>query len=131
MRDLFSMAAFLLVLILLYGFRRPILAALKRFDEANIARRTEETHDRVDRLAHFKHTLRLAEEQVEDVTEMIGRDTRTGSPITLFVFEGEQFHSRDEAEAARNEAIVAKAREFYRELPVELMRRGDGTLGRK
>ena len=130
MRDLFSMAAFLLAAILLYGLRTPILAALKRFDDRNIARRVQEVRDRGDHHAHFRHTLQLAEEQVESVGELIVPDARTGSPVTRFLFEGEQFLSRAEAEAARKEAVVAKARTFYHELPLALRQRGEGTIGR-
>jgi len=128
---MFSMAAFLLAAILLYGFRGPIMVALKRFDDRNVARRLREAHDRTDRLAHFRHTLELAEEQVEQIGEMIAPDARTGSPVRLFVFEGEQFLSRDEAEAARNDAVVARARTFYQELPLALRQRTEGNIGRK
>lgn len=131
MRDVFSMAAFLLAAILLYGCRAPILAALKRFDDRNIARRLQETRDRSDNLAHFRHTLALAEDQVETIGEMVVPDARTGSPVRLFVFEGEQFLSRDEAEAARNEAVIARARTFYQELPLALRQRNEGNIGRK
>jgi hypothetical protein len=55
-------------------------------------------------------------------------DERTGDPVTRYLFEGETFASRDEAEAARNEKIVAKAREFYMELPAALAARGNGKL---
>jgi hypothetical protein len=131
MRDMLSMAAFLLVAILIFGSRRQILAALKRFDDKNIARRLQEARDRSDRLAHFRHTLQLADEQVEQIGELTLADARTGSPARTFVFEGQRFLSRDEAEAARHEAVVAKARTFYQELPAALMQRGDGTIGRK
>lgn len=131
MRDLYSMAAFLLAAILLYGFRAQILAALKRFDDKNISRRMQEARDRSDHLAHFRHTLQLAEEQVEQVGELIVADARTGSPVKHYLFEGERFLSRDEAEAARNEAVVARARAFYQELPLALRQRGEGTIGRK
>src|SRR5579862_6802470 len=113
MRDLYSMAALILAAILLYGFRRPILARLKEFDARNAERRAEELRDRRDRLAHFRHTLRLAEEQVEEIGETVAADARTGDPVKIYLFEGERFLSRDEAEAARNEAIVVKARSFY------------------
>ena len=38
------------------------------------------------------------------------------------------FATADEAEAARQRAIVIKARDFYRELPIALSRRGDDRL---
>ena len=83
MRDLYSMAAFILAMILLYGFRRPILARLRQFDERNSQRRMEELQDRRDQLAHFKHTVRLAEEQVEEIGEHVVPDARTGTPVTF------------------------------------------------
>jgi hypothetical protein len=128
MRDLYSMAAFLLALILLYGMRKPILARLKAFDERNAQRRLDEMQDRRDRLAHFRHTLKLAEEQVEEVGEITVPDARTGDPVKMYLFEGERFLSRDEAEAARNEVVVAKARGFYVELPKALAERREGKI---
>jgi hypothetical protein len=128
MDRLYSVAAVILVFILLYRFRGEILAALRRFDQRNIARRREEQEDRRDLLAHYKHTMRLAEEQVDDIVEFPAADERTGDKVTRYVFAGETFVSRDEAEAARNEAIVAKARAFYRELPTALASRGNGKL---
>ena len=129
MSDMLKMAALILVAIAIYGMRHRILAALRRFDAANIARRREEMRDRQDRLAHYKHTLRLAEEQVEAIHEIAARDERTALPVTRHVFEGVTYISREEAERARQESIVAKARDFYVELPAALARRGDGKLG--
>jgi hypothetical protein len=131
MRDLLDSGAILLVAILVFGFRERILSVLKRFDARNAARRRNEVSDRQDRLAHYRHTLSLAEEQVEEIGETTMPDARTGTPVTRYLFEGEMFASRDEAEAARNEAVVAKARAFYKELPAALARRGDGKLGRE
>jgi hypothetical protein len=128
MRNLYEVAAIVLAGLVIYGFRRPILKWLRRIDERNIARRNEEMQDRRDRLAHYKHTLRLAEEQVEEISEIKVPDERTGDPVARYLFEGEIFASRDEAEAVRNEKIVAKAREFYRELPAALAARGNGKL---
>ncbi|HEY8696771.1 MAG TPA: hypothetical protein VIM02_04080 [Rhizomicrobium sp.] len=128
MRQLIVTTILVICGILLYRFRTPILAALKRFDERNIERQRQERLDRTDRLAHYRHTLRLAEEQVEEVGELAARDERTGLPVTRYLFEGEQFASRDEAEAARQRAIVAKARAFYEELPAALTQRRKETL---
>lgn len=128
MRQLIVTTILVICGILLYRFRTPILAALKRFDERNIERQRQERLDRTDRLAHYRHTLRLAEEQVEEVGELAARDERTGMPVTRYLFEGEQFASRDEAEAARQRAIVAKARAFYEELPAALTQRRKETL---
>lgn len=128
MRNLYEVAGMVLAVLVLYGFRRPILKWLGGIDARIIARRNEEAQDRRDRFAHFKHTLRLAEEQVEEISEIKVPDERTGDPVARYIFEGEQFASRDEAEAARNEKIVAKAREFYVELPKALAARGNGKL---
>ena len=129
MSDLLTTTALILAAIAIYGFRHRILAVLRRFDAANIARRREEMRDRQDHLAHYKHTLRLAEEQVEQVQEIAAQDERTASPVTRYVFEGEHYATREEADAARRDSIVAKARQFYVELPKALARRGDGRLG--
>jgi hypothetical protein len=128
MHGLFITTGLVLAAILVYGFRRPIIAAFERFDARNAARKLEEARDRHDRLAHYKHTLRLAEEQVDTIEEIASVDERAGAPAQRFVFAGETFASRDEAETARNKAIIAKAREFYVELPAALSRRGNGTL---
>ena len=118
--DLYATAALLLIALLLYRFRAPILGALARFDARNVAQRRQEMEDRRDQLAHYKHTLRLAEEQVEDVQAFEAHDERTGVPVTRYVFEGETFASRNEAEAVRQRAILARARAFYVELPMAL-----------
>src|SRR5690348_17952381 len=87
--------------ILLYRYRAHVVTALRRFDARNVARIEEEISDRRDGFAHYKHTLRVAEEQVDEVTEIEVPDARTALPVKRYLFEGEQFASRDEAEAAR------------------------------
>jgi hypothetical protein len=67
MSGLFTTAGILLALILLYRFHAPIVALLRRFDAKNVARIREEAEDRRDALAHYKHTMRLAEELFEEV----------------------------------------------------------------
>jgi hypothetical protein len=126
--NLITTGIVLLAAIALYGFRAPILRVLRRFDERNIARHRQEFLDKRDRFAHYKHTLVLAEEQVEEVGEFPAVDERTGQPVTRYVFEGERFLTRDEAEAARQRSIVAKARKFYEELPAALAARRKETL---
>jgi len=128
MSSLVTTAVLIIAAILLYRFRAPLIGALRRFDARNVERIEEEIGDRRDRLAHYKHTLRLAEEQVEDVSEIAARDARTGQALRRYVFEGEQFATRDEAEAARQRSIVAKARKFYEELPAALAHRRKETL---
>jgi hypothetical protein len=128
MNGLYEVSALVLGGILVYGFRARILDRLRRFDQRNIARRRREMDDRRDRFAHYKHTLELAGEQVEEIGEIKVPDERTGDPVTRYLFEGETFASRDEAEAVRNEKIVAKARAFYMELPSALAARGKDKL---
>ena len=120
---------FLLAAILVYGFRDRILARLSRFDATNRERIVNEQRDRTDSLAHFRHTLSRAEEQVEDVSEITLPDTRTGTPATRYLFEGEQFATRTEAERVRAEKVRSLARSFYVELPNALAeRKRDGKL---
>jgi hypothetical protein len=126
---LYSTAALVLAGLLLYRFRAYWLGALKRFDAENVARLRQERLDRNDPLAHFKHTLKLAGEQVEEVQEIVEPDERTGDPVARYLFEGEKFATRDEAERTRNEVVVGIARGFYHELPMALRtRRKDDTL---
>lgn len=129
MHDLIVTFLILVAGILLYRFRREILSVLKRFDDRNRARIESETRDRGDSLAHFRHTLTLAEEQVEAVSEITLSDPRTAMPMTRYVFEGDHFATRREAERAREEKIRAKARNFYMELPAALVHRGKDKLG--
>ncbi len=128
MRDLFFTFFGVIAGILLYRYHRPILAVLERFDAKNRARIAEQAHERSDALAHFRHTLKLADEQVEAVSEVTVSDPRTATPVTRYVFEGEQFATRAEAEHAREERVRAKARAFYMELPTALSPRGDERL---
>lgn len=127
--QLLETALFLLAVILIYGFRDKILARLARFDARNRERIVNEQRDRTDSLAHFRHTLGRAEEQVEAVGEITMPDPRTGTPVTRYLFEGEQFATRMEAERVRAEKVRALARSFYVELPTALAeRKGDGKL---
>ena len=128
---LYATAGAVLAAIFLYRFHRQILAALARFDARNLARKFEESRDRRDRLAHYRHTVRLAEEQVDDISEIVVSDERTAKPVMRFLFAGETFATRKEAEEARNGAIIARARDFYAELPAALSRRGDASLRRE
>jgi|SRR5579871_1577867 len=129
MLALFEMAAVIIVGTLFYRYHRQVLARLRRFDAANRARREQEIRDRYDALAHFRHTLSRAEEQVEPVNEVELRDERTGTPVKRFVFEAETFATKAEAERVREAKVRALARNFYLELPRALAARpGDGRL---
>ena len=63
--NLFTTTAFIIAGIVFYRFWPAIFARLKRFDDQNRARIEGEIRDRGDSLAHFRHTLRVAEEQVD------------------------------------------------------------------
>jgi hypothetical protein len=128
MRDLLTTTALILIAIGIYYFRAPILARLRAFDNRNIARQRQEMQDRQDQLAHYRHTLGLAEEQVEHVQEIAAQDERTAQPLTRYVFEGVTYATRREADTARQDSIRAKARDFYVELPKALAARGSGKL---
>lgn len=129
LRDLLTTSAFIAVLLVIYRYRRDIMAALARFDARNVERIQDEQRDRSDPIAHFRHTLKVAEEQVEEVGEITVSDEKLGSPVTRYVFEGEQFISRFDAERVRAEKIRAIARGFYVELPTALAaRKRDGKL---
>jgi hypothetical protein len=128
MGRLIGMAALILGAIVLYRFWPRILAALKRFDETNIARIQQEQLDRRDQLAHFRHTIGVSEEQVEEVFEISELDPRTATAVTRYVFEGERYTTRMEAEKVRAQKIGAIARGFYRELPAALAHRGKDRL---
>jgi hypothetical protein len=106
-----------------------IKRAVLRLDKTSRDRIAQEQTDRTDRFAHFRHTLDVAAEQVEDVGEVETVDPRTGTPVTRYLFEGTAYASRDEAERVRAEKIGTIARAFYRDLPRALLeKRGDGRL---
>lgn len=129
MSRLFLTAAVLLATILIVRFWPRISGALKRFDADNVARIRQEHTDRRDQLAHFRHTLGRSEEQVEEVFEIDELDPRTATTVKRYVFEGERFATRMEAEKARAQKIGDIARGFYRELPAALRaRKGDDRL---
>jgi len=123
LRDLLTASAFIVVLILIYRYHRDIMAALARFDARNVKRIADEQRDKADPIAHFRHTLKVAEEQVEEVGEITVTDERLGIPVTRYVFEGERFATRFDAERVRAEKIRAIARGFYVELPSALVAR--------
>ena len=128
MSRLVTTAIFLLAAIILLRFWPRILAWLRQFDARNVARIRHEALDRADQLAHFRHTIGTAEEQVEDISEITELDPRTASSVTRYVFEGERFATRWEAEKVRAQKIGDIARGFYRELPAALAHRGKDRL---
>src|ERR1700733_7737087 len=78
-----------------------VLGAFRRFDARTRERIASERQDRADALAHFRHTLKLAEEQVEEVSAVTVPDERIGTPVTRYLFEGETFMSEADAAQAR------------------------------
>jgi hypothetical protein len=129
LRDLLTTSLFIAVLLVIFRYRHEIAAALARFDARNVKRIAEEQRDRSDPIAHFRHTLKAAEEQVEEVSEIAVQDERLGTSVTRYVFEGEHFASRRDAERVRAEKIRDIARGFYVELPRALAnRKHDGKL---
>jgi hypothetical protein len=129
----FNLTNVLLLLLaagLFYWLAPRVVAAFKRFDAENRSRIEDEMRDRRDRNAHIRHTLAVAGEQVEEITEVSESDPRTGTPVVRYVFEGERYATRDEAEKVRAEKIGRIAMGFYQDLPRALTaRRGDGRLG--
>jgi len=132
MSDLILIAIIFCTGAVLYRFRRPILGALRRFDARNAARREEEFRARFDPYAHYKQTLRLAEDEIEQVSEIATPDPRTGVPLTRYVFLGTAYDTREEADGARRTAVIAMAREFYKDLDTIALkrraRRADGIM---
>ena len=106
----------------LYRWGRPILAALRRFDARNAKRQAEQSAARFDPDAHYRETMRLADEQVEDIVEF----TEPG-PVKRYLFDGEEYDRREDAETARIAKVIEMARGFYVELDTIYLGRGGGT----
>ncbi|MBS0470291.1 MAG: hypothetical protein JSR60_04400 [Proteobacteria bacterium] len=121
--DIFTVFGIIVAALVVYRFRHAIVRAIRRFDARNAERIAEQEAERHDPVAHFKHTLRAAEEQVEAVSEITVADTRLGTPVTRYLFEGQQFGARWEAENARAAKVRAIARNYYVELPQALAER--------
>ena len=129
--NLISTVLFVLVVIVIARFWPQISGVIRRFDTQVRDRRAQEIRDRGDATAHFRHTLKLAEEQVDDVTSVIVPDERTAQPITRWQFAGETFASEADARRAREDTVRTIARGFYMDLPAALRARKDeDRLGR-
>ena len=124
MSNLLSLFLIFAAAILIYGFRRRIIEPLRRFEARNAQRRADEARALFDRYAHYRQTVQFAEEEVEEVMKIAVADTRTGEPVTRYLFLGEQFATRDEAEARRYAVVVEKARAFYQDLDRIYLSRG-------
>ena len=123
LRNLLTTSAFIAAALVLYRYRHAIWNALVLFDRRNVQRIRDEEREKSDPVAHFRHTLSVAEEQVEEISEITETDERLGTLVTRFVFEGERFATRFDAERVRAEKIRAIARGFYQELPAALAQR--------
>ena len=128
MYSVWTILAAIAIGLLIYRYNRQVIAALRAFDARNVARIQQEEKDKADSLAHYRQTANVAEEQVEEISELDAIDMRLGTKVKRYVFEGELFESRDAAEAARMRSIVQKAREYYKELPAALAGRGKDRL---
>ena len=124
MSDLLSLLVLFLGGALAYAFRYRLMAPFKRFDARNAARRAEEFRALTDRNAHYRQTVKAAEEQVEAVAKVTVADERTGEPLDRYLFLGTQYATHEEAEAARHAAVIEKAREFYIDLDRIFLSRG-------
>lgn len=130
--NLITTALFVLAGIFLVRFWPQISGAVNRFDAQARDRHAQEIQDRSDALAHFRHTIKLAEEQVDVVSAVTVSDERTGQPVTRWLFEGETFANERDATRAREDKVRSIARGFYMDLPAALRaRRGDDQLGRE
>ncbi len=127
-RDLLVTTAIIIAGLIAYRYQHVVLDALRRFDARNVKRIADQERERNDPVAHFKHTLATAEEQVETVSEITVSDPRTATPVTRYVFEGEQFATRADAERVRAEKIRAIARGYYMDLPIALSERRKDKL---
>jgi hypothetical protein len=127
-RDLLVTTAIIIAGLIAYRYQHVVLDALRRFDARNVKRIADQEHERDDPVAHFKHTLATAEEQVETVSEITVSDPRTATPVTRYVFEGEQFATRADAEHVRAEKIRAIARGYYMDLRIALSERRKDKL---
>jgi hypothetical protein len=111
MTNVYWTCAFVLVCIAAYRFGVPWM---KRFDDENVRRIAQQEQDKSDPAAHIRHTLEMAEEQVEPITEIPVGDR------VQYLFEAQMYLDRDEAEEARANRVGIIARRFYAELPQAL-----------
>jgi hypothetical protein len=129
--NLLSLLAVFIAAAVLYRFRARVLGVFRRFEARNAARRMEEFRALTDRDAHYRHTIALADEQVEPVAKITVRDERTGEPVQRYLFLGESYADLKEAETVRYRQVISKAREFYIDLDrvfLSRRRRRDPTV---
>jgi hypothetical protein len=124
MSNLVSIILFFLAGILIYGFRRRIMEPFRSFEARNARRRAEEARALFDKHAHYRQTVQFAEEEIEEVAKITVPDERTGEPVARYLFLGEQYGTRAEAEAVRFSMVIEKARDFYKDLDRIYLARG-------
>ena len=113
------------------ALRRQIWRALRRFDAKNTERRMQEYRSAFDQYAHYRQTIDIVEEQVEDVSAVSVPDERTGQPVTRYLFLGTWYPTRKEAEEARRAVVIEKARDFYVDLDTVYLARRRHWWGRQ
>lgn len=116
MSDSLEVTLIILAVTAMVALRRPIWRALRRFDAQNTERRMREYRSAFDQYAHYRQTVDLVEEQVEDVSAVSVPDQRTGEPVIRYLFLGTWYATRREAEEARRAVVIEKARDFYIDL---------------
>ena len=116
MSNLIQVVLVLSGVLLAVGTYKPLRRMLRRFEAKNAERRMQEFQSALDQYAHYRQTIQLIEEQIEQVSSVTVSDERTGQPVTRFTFLGDLYATRKEAEAARYAAVIEKAREFYIDL---------------
>ena len=104
LENVYWACAFVLAGILIYRFGVPWM---QRFDEQNRRRIVQQEQDKSDPTAHIRHTLEMAEEQVEPITEI-----KVGNSVQ-YLFEAELFLTRDDAEAKPALSVSARWRGVF------------------
>jgi hypothetical protein len=116
MSNLLSLILIFVCGIAIYAYRRRIGETLRRFEARNARRRTEEARALYDNHAHYRQTVEFAQEEIEEVMKISVPDERTGEPVVRYLFLGDRYATRQEAEAARFGIVIGKARDFYKDL---------------
>ncbi len=114
--NLIEVALVLLAGLAAYAAHRPVLAALRRFEQRNAERKAQEFRNAMDRYSHYRQTVQFVEEQIEPVTQVTVDDERTGQPVARYLFLGTLYGTRKDAEEVRYALVIERAREFYTDL---------------
>jgi len=131
MTDSLEIVLIVLAVTAAVALRRQIWRALRRFDAKNTERRMQEYRSAFDQYAHYRQTIDIVEEQVEDVSAVSVPDERTGQPVTRYLFLGTWYPTRKEAEEARRAVVIEKARDFYVDLDTVYLARRRHWWGRQ